>query len=106
MKVYVRVTDDKNQTYEGITELTKSTKQKSKKHIEIKAQGPTGVIKQFYYQKYFENPRTLKAVETKIKLKKYNFVPATIEMALKRAKFLKREGKRGHYSFIQKGPAS
>ena len=104
MKVYVKVIDDKNQSYEGIVELTKSKKQKIYKQIETKIQGPTDIIKKLYYQKYFENERTLNEVEKNLKSKKYNFSLTGIDSALNRAKFLRRSGKKGSYSYIQKIP--
>ena len=104
MKIYVQVTDDKNQTYEGIVELTKSKKQVGHKQIKIIISGPTDAFKKLYLQKYFENSRNLNNVEEKIKSMKYNFDVRTIEMALNRSKFLKRNGKRGSYSYIQKTP--
>lgn len=106
MKVHVKVTDDKNQTYEGTVELIKSRKQKSQKQIEIKIRGPTDVIKELYFQNYFENERTLNEVENKFKSKKCNFGLTGISKALDRAKFLSRKGKRGSYSYIQKVPPS
>jgi len=106
MKVYVKVTDEKNQTYEGTVELTKSRKQKAKKQTEIKIRGPTDVVKELYFQNHFENERTLNEVEKKFKSKKYNFGLAGISLALDRAKFLSRKGKRGSYSYIQKVPPS
>lgn len=104
MKIFVRVTDDKNENYEGMVELTKSTKQKEHKKIQIKINGPADVIKEIYFKNYFENSRTLHDVEQQIKSKKFNFNVATISKALDRAKYLKREGKRGSYSYIQKTP--
>jgi len=104
MKVYVRVTDDKNQAYEGTVVLTKAKKQKIHKQIKIKIRGPTDIIKQLYYQNYFENKRTLNDVEKNLKLKKYNFSKTGIDSALNRTKFLRRSGKMGSYSYIQKIP--
>ena len=106
MKVHVKVIDDKNQSYDGIIELTKSKKSKNTKQIEINAKGPTDVIKELYFQNYFENSRTLNDVEQKIKSKKYNFDLPAITLALQRAKHLKQNGKRGRYSYIQKTPPS
>ena len=104
MKIYVKVTDDKNQTYEGIAELTKTKKQTLSKQIKIKIKGPTDILKQIYFEKFFESNKLTKEIIQKIKSKKYNFDEPAIEMSLKRAKFLKREGKRGSYSYIQKTP--
>ena len=104
MKVHVKVTDDKNQTYEGTLELTKSRKQKDEKQIEIKIRGPADVVKELYFQNYFEQERKLNEVEKKFKSKKYNFDLAVIAKALDRAKYLTREGKRTKYTYIQKIP--
>lgn len=104
MKVRITVVDDDNQTYEGMAELSKITKQKSKKQIISGPKGSTNVVKDLYFQNYFENSRTLHDVEQKMKSKKYNFDPSVITMSLQRARFLKQEGKRGNYSYIQKTP--
>ena len=104
MKVHVKVTDDKNQTYEGTVELTKSRKQKSQKQTKFQIRGPTDVVKELYFQNYFENERTLNEVKKKFKSKKYNFGLPGIQLALERAIFLHRNGKRGRYSYIQKTP--
>ncbi len=104
MKIYVRVTDNKNQTYEGIAELTKSKKQKTQKLLDIKISGATGIIKLLYNQNYFETERTLNAIEQKIKSKKYNLPISSIAVTLDRASYLQRKGKRGNYSYIQKAP--
>lgn len=63
MKIHVTVTDDKNQTYEGIAELTKSKKLKNHKQIDIKIKGPSTIIKKLYYQNYFDKERKLNEVE-------------------------------------------
>ncbi len=104
MKIHVKVKDDKNQIYEGTIELTKSRKQKSQKQTEFQISGPTGIIKELYFQNYFENERTLNEVDKKFKSKKYNFGANAIQIAMERAKFLRRKGKRGSYSYIQKIP--
>lgn len=106
MKIHISITDDKNQTYEGIAELTKSKKQRQIKHIAVNPKGPTDIIKEFYHQNYFETNKTLNEVEKKIKTKKYNFDLPAITLALSRAKYLKRNGTRGKYSYIQKSPPS
>ncbi len=104
MKVFVQITDDKNQVYEGIMELTKSAKPTAPKKVQMKISGPTDIIRDLYLQNYFENSRTLHEVEQKIKSKKFNFDLPAITLALQRAKYLKQEGKRGNYSYIQKTP--
>ena len=104
MKIQIRVTDDKNQTYDGMMELTKSAKQVMPKKIQIIVKGPTDAIRELYFQNYFENSRTLHDVEQKIKSKKYNFDLPAITLALQRAKYLKQNGQRGRYSYIQKTP--
>lgn len=104
MKIFVRVTDDNNKSYEGTMELTKSTKRSSLKKTQIQIKGPTDVIRVLYFQNYFESSKTLHDVEQKIKSKKFNFDIRTIENALKRAKYLKREGTGHSHSYIQKIP--
>lgn len=104
MKIFVRITDDQNQHYEGTAELKKVTNKKIDKKTSSQANGPTDIVKELYFQNYFENSRTLNDVETTIKSKKYNFDSPAIVLALSRSKYLKRQGKRGSYSYIQKIP--
>lgn len=104
MKIYVKVIDDKNQTFEGIAELKKITKKKTDTKLKIVLDSPAGIIQQLYSQNFFEINRTVGDVENKIKLKKYNFNYNAIRMALSRSKYLKHKGVRGSYSYIQKIP--
>ncbi len=104
MKIYVYLTDDKNQTYEGLVELQKTKKQKGQRKINISIKGPTDLIKSLYLEKFFEKPRVYRDIEDEIKSKKYNFDTNAIVNALTRAKFLKRKGKSNRYSYIQKIP--
>jgi len=103
MKLFVRLTDDKNQSYEGVIELKKVTNKKEIKKL-TSVEGPTDIVRELYFQNYFETSRTLNDVENKIKSKKYNFDSPAIVLALSRSKYLKRQGKRGSYSYIQKIP--
>ncbi|MHA7646652.1 hypothetical protein [Nitrosopumilus sp. S4] len=109
MKIHVKITDDKNQIYEGTMELQKAKFSKTTKTPKViqtssKPSTPTAFVNGLYLEKFFENKKTLHDVESKIKSKKYNFDLPLIAMALNRSKFLKREGKRGSYSYIQKIP--
>lgn len=110
MKVYLRITDDKDQTYEGIAVLTKSKKNTKQKQpmlqTKTKPKGATSLINLLYLEKYFEKSRTLNDVEIKIKSMKYNFAITSIASSLQRSKYLKKQGQIGKYSFIQKAPPS
>jgi hypothetical protein len=106
MKIYVKITDDRNQSYEGTFDLIKSKKTKTliPKQITTKPKGAASFILYLYNQHFFEKGKTLNDVEKEIKNQKYGLAPNAINNALQRAKFLRRIGTRGKYAFIQKIP--
>lgn len=52
----------------------------------------------------FKSAKKLSEIDATLAKQEYNFTTAELGMALKRAPYLTRKGKRGAYTYIQKGP--
>ena len=65
---------------------------------------PSEAIKILWKEGIFLNPKKLYEVKKELEKKGYNFSDPSISMALKRAKYLTKRGKRGSYTYVQKHP--
>jgi hypothetical protein len=110
MRVRITATDDNGNIYEGTADLTKATtklakvKNVSKTTKSTAITGPADVIRNLFSQKYFKTEKTRLDVIKNLNDAGYNFDPATVSMALNRASFLRKNGPKGNYRFIQKYP--
>ena len=52
----------------------------------------------------FKTAKKVSEIDSILAKQEYNFTAAELGMALKRAPYLTRKGKRGSYTYIQKGP--
>ncbi len=68
------------------------------------ATSATEGLKVLWKEKFFEKARKVSEVVENFAKRKHNFSDAELMMALKRAKYLTRKGKRGNYEYIQKHP--
>lgn len=74
---------------------------KENKKIVISA---TDRIYKLWTKGFFVAQKKLSAIEQQLAKEGYHFSPAEMTMALKRASYITRRGKRGVYEYIQKGP--
>ncbi len=75
--------------------------QKGNKRIVISA---TEQLQRLWQKGHFKVARTLPAVDDHLAKNGYNFGASELAHALARASYLTRKGKRGAYTYIQKGP--
>jgi hypothetical protein len=68
------------------------------------AKTATEGLKFLWKEKFFEKQRKLSEIVENFSKRHHHFSDAELGMALKRAKYLTREGKRGGYVYIQKHP--
>lgn len=61
-------------------------------------------LKVFWKEKFFEKARKVPEVVESFSRRQHHFSDAELMMALKKAKYLTRRGKRGSYEYIQKHP--
>ncbi|MGA2916863.1 MAG: hypothetical protein ABSE89_12635 [Sedimentisphaerales bacterium] len=111
MIVKIQVIDDSGKIHQGTLMLGKQTKNKTEVKKEVRyAQrsiktSPSKVIYQgLYLKKFFQNSRVLSDVEKELNKSGCHYKKNSILMALKRAEYLTKTGKRGDYKFIQKYP--
>ncbi|MEK7601352.1 MAG: hypothetical protein AAB480_02370 [Patescibacteria group bacterium] len=74
---------------------------KGNKKIVISA---TVQVQRLWQKGYFKLAKTLAAVDEHLAKDGYNFGASELAHALARAPYLTRKGKRGAYTYIQKGP--
>jgi hypothetical protein len=68
------------------------------------AKTATEGIRVLWSDKFFEKYRNVSDIIEALSKRHHHFAHAELGMALKRAKFLTRKGKRGNYEYIQKYP--
>lgn len=68
------------------------------------AHGATEALKLLWEEGFLKQWRDYAAIVTKLGKDDYHFSTPELGMALKRAKYLTRRGKRGAYEYIQKRP--
>jgi repressor of nif and glnA expression len=61
-------------------------------------------LKILWKEKIFLKPKDVKAIESELEKRGYNFAAAGLMMALQRSKFLTRKGDRGKYTYVQRHP--
>ena len=61
-------------------------------------------LKALWSEKFFEKYRKVSDIIETFSKRNHHFSDAELGMALKRAKYLTRKGKRGAYEYIQKHP--
>jgi hypothetical protein len=74
---------------------------KENKKIVISA---TNQLQNLWEKGVFKVAKKISEIDTCLAKDGYNFTPAELGMGLKRAAYLTRKGKRGAYTYIQKGP--
>lgn len=74
---------------------------KGNKKITISA---TARLQHLWKTGLFRTAKKLSEIDAALAKQEYNFTTAELGMALKRAPYLTRKGKRGGYTYIQKGP--
>ena len=72
--------------------------------IQLIATSATEGLKVLWKEKFFEKARKVQEVVDNFSKRHHHFSDAELGMALKRAKYLSRKGKRGNYEYIQKHP--
>jgi repressor of nif and glnA expression len=65
---------------------------------------PSEAIKILWKEGVFFSPKKMAEVKMELKNRGYNFSDQAIYMALKRAKYLTKKGRRGSYTYVQKYP--
>jgi hypothetical protein len=68
------------------------------------AKTATEGLKLLWSEKFFEKYRKVSDIVNTFSKRHHHFTDAELGMALKRAKYLTRKGKRGSYEYIQKYP--
>lgn len=68
------------------------------------ARTATAALAQLWEAKFFRVWHSIKSVEAQLAKSGYHFSPPELGMALMRAKYLTRKGKKGGYQYIQKYP--
>ena len=68
------------------------------------AKTATEGLKVLWKEKYFEKARKVADIVDTFSKRHHHFSDAELGMALNRAKYLTRRGKRGSYEYIQKHP--
>lgn len=68
------------------------------------AKTATEGLKLIWKEKFLEKARKVSEVVENFSKRHHNFSDAELRMALKRAEYLTRRGKRGSYEYIQKYP--
>jgi hypothetical protein len=64
----------------------------------------TDQLQRYWEKGFFKGSKTVADTDKQLAKAGYNFSPAELGMALMRAPYLTRKGKRGAYTYIQKGP--
>jgi hypothetical protein len=108
MKIHITITDEKGNSYSGSSDLAKSSG-KTKRVIPIsksKTKRPSDVIKDLHQEGFFKEEKKLDETAKKLKSKGFNFGRSSVFMALESAEYLKKNGTKGKYKFIQKYPPS
>lgn len=110
MRVHVTVTSD-GRAYEGTIELTKVSSKaiatvKKKKQKSTTITGATGAIKTLYEQGFFKGEKNIGQIMKKLETLGINFDIRLVSMALYRATYLTKKGKRLSYTYVQKHPPS
>jgi hypothetical protein len=106
LRIHITITDEKGNNFEGITELRKVTRVRTRS-ITIPAKKPITVaycIKNLFNEKFFKDPKTRVEVTTKFKQKGFNFKNDAVRKALDRADFLQKFEKNGNRVYVQKYP--
>jgi len=94
--------------YSGESELHEAQFTNTKPLTKIKKSKPitpTQIIKDLYSTNFFSTQKKLSEVVTQFISKGYNLSQSDIQIPLNRAKFLRRDGKRGNYAYVQKYPS-
>ena len=68
------------------------------------AKSATEALKMLWEERFFQSWRKMGNIETTLAKTGHHFSDAELGMALKRAKFFTRRGKRRSYEYIQKYP--
>jgi hypothetical protein len=68
------------------------------------AKSATEALKHLWEEGFFRVARKGTAIDSHLAKRGNNFSPPELGMALKRARYLTRRGKRGSYEYIQKYP--
>ncbi len=110
MKVQIVVTHQ-GKSFQGEFELSaapakKTAKVKEPSSVEALPTRPGEAIEQLYERSFFKVARTLADTMGELEKKEYNFNRPSVLMALQRAQFIQRRGRKGSYKFIQKYPAA
>ena len=66
----------------------------------------TEVLKVLWQEGFFSQARSLADISAHLSSRGFNFQAGGLSMALKRASFLNKKGKRGHFSYLQVAPPS
>ncbi|MEX0763739.1 MAG: hypothetical protein WEC35_05535 [Nitrosopumilaceae archaeon] len=106
MKIYITITDEKGNHYEGDAELSpshaKRTKNIQTEHTNKKK--PAYPIHHLYIENFFKEQKKLGDVSNRLKSDGFNFKAGSIQYALDNADYLDRTGGKGNYRWIQKYP--
>jgi hypothetical protein len=65
---------------------------------------PSEALRILWKGKIFFKPKSLSEVIKELEKRGYNFTAQAVDMALKSAKYLKRKGSRGEFTYVQKYP--
>lgn len=111
MRGHIIIIDEKGRHYEGDIELRIKQRhtrlsETPKTTLKKKKPSPSSAITQLYSENFFRNEKKLREVMTKLNSKGFNFNTDSVYRALERSNFLKRQGRKGNYGFIQKFPPS
>jgi len=68
------------------------------------AKTATEALNFLWTESFFQKWKTLSAIDETLSKRRHHFSAAELGMALKRAKYLTRKGKRGSYEYIEKYP--
>jgi len=108
LDITISITTDKGEKYVGTAKLTKTSKKilsgLRKKSKLVKAPTATSAIRVLYQNGFFKTKRKLPNIKSILTSKGMNFVGGHVSQALDRSSYLRREGKRGKFTYIQKYP--
>lgn len=76
----------------------------AKKKIKYIVPSPTQQLPELWKMDVFKTGRSLEVVIQEFEKIGFNFSPEAVSMALMRAPYLTRRGKKGGYTYIQIGP--
>jgi len=107
LDITISITTDKGEKYVGTAKLTKAKKGKKNYVKKLKREQhptPTSALRNLYEGGFFKTKINFATIISQLSSIGMNFTEKQVATAIIRANYLKRDGKRRKYTYIQKFP--